>query len=441
MSQTSSTNREDDFFVLKLTRSQIKTSSMFLAVLATVLLIGGAFSMNGGEDDQQAMPAPDDLIRVQTRVAEEQEGYARQIAFVGAIEAAQRSRIGFERAGKVIELLADEGESISQGECLARLDTQLLASRNEELGARRDQARALLRELENGSRQEDIDAARAEVERARAELEIAELTARRFEKLVDSHDITRQQWDSARLERDAARARLRAAETQLQKLIAGPRSEQIDAQRALVASLNAQIETLNVEIEKSALYAPYDALIVSRLFDEGVVVDAGAPLFELAETGRLEARIGVTTAISRRFEPGDETRLGIDGDTVSARVKHLILDRERQTRTVDLILEINGEARSVVLGDLAELRVSEEVNQPVIQVPLSALKEDVRGLWSCYVVTDIEGETGVVTPRGVETLHSNETHAYVRGSLSPGERFIAEGLHRVTPGQRVRVGR
>ena len=78
--------------------------------------------------------------------------------------ARQTSELGFERAGKLVELTIDEGEPVTLGMPLARLDTQALRAAQRQLRAERAQALARLAEMRAGPRRETIDAARAQVQ-------------------------------------------------------------------------------------------------------------------------------------------------------------------------------------------------------------------------------------------------------------------------------------
>ena len=79
-------------------------------------------------------------------------------------------------------------------------------------------------------------------------------------------------------------------------------------------------------------------------------------------------------------------------------------------------------------------------------MPVTALTEGSRGLWTANVVTPIaseqvaiNGATHRVVPRSVEVLHKQESEVFVRGALAAGDQFITGGSHRIVPNQLVRL--
>jgi multidrug efflux pump subunit AcrA (membrane-fusion protein) len=84
------------------------------------------------------------------------------------------------------------------------------------------------------------------------------------------------------------------------------------------------------------------------------------------------------------------------------------------------------------------IRLSVRTVEPVrgVWVPVSALTERERGLWSVYVARS-EGSDWLAQPDTVEVIHAAGEEVYVRGGLRDGDRVILDGLHRLTPGQRV----
>src|SRR5208283_3178505 len=77
---------------------------------------------------------------------------------------------GFKPAGRVIDLLVDEGQSVRKGDLLARLDNAELTSTVAQQRAAVQEAEARLAELEAGSRPQEIEQAKANVQSQEAEL-------------------------------------------------------------------------------------------------------------------------------------------------------------------------------------------------------------------------------------------------------------------------------
>lgn len=111
-------------------------------------------------------------------------------------------------------------------------------------------------------------------------------------------------------------------------------------------------------------------------------------------------------------------------------------DIQTGTRTVTALFAIDDPGAP--LGEVIELIRDRTIPQAGAWVPLTALVEDRRGLWSVYGV-EPDGDGHVIQRKTVEVLHSREGRAYVRGLFSHGDQILRNGTNRVVPGQRVVV--
>ena len=213
-----------------------------------------------------------------------------------------------------------------------------------------------------------------------------------------------------RLNMEAVAAQLRGAEQRLAELEAGTRIEKIEGQAALLRQLASQIVTIDVDLAKSQLYAPFAGHISKRFVDEGHVIAAGEPVLRLLEDADLEARVGVARDAAALLYEGDPAVVSVAGNQLDARVKAVLPDRERQTRTVTVLLKLFNSPENVRAGDLAELRLEHTVEAEGFWLPITALTESTRGLWSCYLLVPSEvsaaGGTYRVQAQQVELIHT-----------------------------------
>ncbi|MEL6666956.1 MAG: efflux RND transporter periplasmic adaptor subunit, partial [Pseudomonadota bacterium] len=90
----------------------------------------------------------------------------------------------------------------------------------------------------------------------------------------------------------------------------------------------------------------------------------------------------------------------------------------------------------VAAGAVVRLGMDREITEAGLWLPISALTEADRGLWSIYKARR-DGEGWQAEPGIVEILHQDGERVFVRGSLRDGDRVIIDGLQRITPGQPV----
>ncbi len=125
-------------------------------VLVALVAIGAIsfFVLSDGEPEAQY----EEVIR---------EDIAREIFETGTVKKGNKINLGFKEAGTVAQLLALEGEKVSQGQILARLDTAQIESAKREAESALDSAQATLDSLLKGATQEEIEVAEARVESAK----------------------------------------------------------------------------------------------------------------------------------------------------------------------------------------------------------------------------------------------------------------------------------
>ncbi|QDT67565.1 Multidrug export protein AcrE precursor [Planctomycetes bacterium MalM25] len=403
-----------------------------VAIPALAVLSAGAAT---SRDAAPKEPASNDRpISVGVAPAEPVDSFLRKRVYTGTLVAKRRSVLSFELAGKLLELSVDEGDRVAKNQPLARLDTRRLEAGLLQAKSELAQSRAVLKELEAGPRQQTIAAARAEVSNLAAQRDVAGLRLRRRERLVQTTAISQEEYDEAVYTHRATVARTEVAQKTLDELEAGTRVEQIEAQRALVAAIEARLADIHHQLDDAVMLAPYAGRIVRRRIDEGTIVAAGAPVFEQIEDASLEAWIGVPPRSAKALRVGGALEVTIDGRTVQATVQSVRAELDPETRTQNVVLRLE-DPKGLVAGQVARVAVREPVAMTGYWTPTATLTPDRRGLWSVLVVD----EKGVVAGRPVEVIENDGDRTFVRGTLQAGERVIVEGAHRVVPGQRVRA--
>ena len=356
--------------------------------LVPFALVAGLAALAGcaPADDPTATATP--TLSVLTEPVAAVDGYEASRTYTGQVEALRESDVGFEVSGKLVSVRVDEGDRVAAGQVLAILDTDRLTARRAEL--------------------------RAALAEARAQADLARATLSRTDEAFQGRGVSRQALDEA-TNGAAARA-------------------------AAVDLARARLESLDVEIAKSTLLAPFDAVVVARAVDEGAVLAAGQPLLSLQSTETPRARIGVAAAVAGRFAVGEVTTVTVEERSVQGRVAAVLARRDSATRTVDVLVDLVDTGDTVRPGDIARLTVTDYVAERGVWIPLGALAQGPRGLWVNYVAEQAPGEdAGVyrVTPRTVELLHAEAERAFVRGTLRDDDRLIVDGLQRIVPGQLV----
>jgi RND family efflux transporter MFP subunit len=389
-----------------------------LAAAAALLLAvaGGAWGyMNGGGApdetaavEMMSVEAPKaekhdgaNILPVGVVIARHSDGYKVSNRYAGRIVSRRETGLGFERTGTVVEMTVDEGDKVTKGQVLARLDTRTLEAHRRELQA-------------------DLAVSKASRAETQSRLDLALTTMKRRAELLKRNNVSQQAYDEARFEVDGLRSALAA-------------------NAAEIARADALLNSLEVDIEKSAIRASFDGTIIDRKVDEGAAVTGGAVVVQLSEDAVKEVRVGLPVQVARHLTPGETYEIEVDGQTHPARLKALLTSLNPQTRTLPAILEVEDAGRRLRSGELAELKVAYRIKAEGFWLPITAIVGGRRGLWNAYALTDSDVPgLAKATRRELQMLYSDSTRAYVRGTLRDGERVVSGGLHRLVPGQLVK---
>ena len=387
----------------------------------------------GETDEPRVLPVEVATLRYQSSFTSPRQ-------FTGTVSARRRAELSFEGTGRVKAVLVDDGEEVLAGATLAQLDVQQLAARRAEIEARRVRLEAQLQELVAGPREEVIDAAEANVDALAEELKLAARLLERRVEIAERGSISAEQLDTARAEVKTIEARLAGARANLEELNQGTRQESIAAQRGSLGELDAALAAMDVQIGNMTLVAPFAGTVEARHLDEGAVVSQQMPrtAFVLSETAALEARIGLPGAlVGALCEDPSSAKLTFDGRPIEVARARALPVVDSGTRTITVVLSLAEGTLRVRPGDLVRLEVSVERPERGAWIPIAALSESQRGLWSAFSVEETDGGSSVVRRAELEVLHVESDRAFVRGTLEPGAAVVVSGTHRLTPGQAV----
>jgi RND family efflux transporter MFP subunit len=310
--------------------------------------------------------------------------FQREANYLGVIKAGSDSDIGFEVAGVVTALPATEGKRVAPGEVLAQL------------GIDRRQAR--------------LDAARAAYERVVAERSLADTRQGRLASLLTDGSVSQQEYDDTRFTAQA----LAAAEN----------------------SAAAELQSVELELTKSTLVAPYDAVVAERLVQIGTVVAPGTPVLRLVTTAGREAHIGVPVEVARQLKPGSTQSLALAGNIIEGRLRSIRDDVDPATLTVGTVFDLPADT-AVSVGESVRLLVNQRIAMAGGWLPITALLEAPRGLWDVLTVTADEQGRYRAHRESVEVLYTRGAEVFVRGTLVDGATVVASGLQRISPGDLV----
>lgn len=240
------------------------------------------------------------------------EGFASSNGRIEATEIDVAAKI----AGRIQEILVSEGDLVTAGQLLARMDTSVLQ-------AQRREAEALLNEaliavdtakLMVAQREAEKEAAQSIVEQRAAELDAAEKRLARTEPLVKERAVTALQVDDDRARVQAGKAAVSAAKAQVaasNSQIGSARSQVVRAE-ASVEGARANIQRIQADIDDSELKSPRGGRVQYKIAEAGEVVAAGGRVLNLVDLSDVYMTFYLPTATAGRIAQGADVHLVLD---------------------------------------------------------------------------------------------------------------------------------
>jgi HlyD family secretion protein len=193
----------------------------------------------------------------------------------GYVMAAHKIELASKVVGRVAWVGVEMGDKIAKDQILVRLEDDEYKARVAQAQGQLDNAKALLAELQAGSRVEEIATAKARLDQSQAELTNAEITYKRLKEVEDARVVTRQQIDDAEAALRSRRAQVETQRQQFELVKAGPRKEQIDAQRATVRQLEGALANAMIDLGNTVIRSPIAATVLERNVEQGEFVTTG----------------------------------------------------------------------------------------------------------------------------------------------------------------------
>jgi HlyD family secretion protein len=220
--------------------------------------------------------------------------------------------LAFKIAGQVTERFVSEGNVVQAGQKVAVLDSTDLQQELAVRMAERDSAVASLKELEAGSRPEEIQQAEAVVQRAKAEENRYRIELERQRGLHQKDVISTREFESAQLSYETATAQLKEAEEAYALTRQGPRQERIEQARASLKEAEEAIALVKIRINYATLHAPMTGLVLSHHVEPGEYVSAGTPVISIGDLRNVWIRAFIDETDLGRVKIGQQATITTD---------------------------------------------------------------------------------------------------------------------------------
>jgi HlyD family secretion protein len=369
----------------------------------------------------------------------------------GYIVAHHTIEVSSKVVGRVAWVGIEKGDRVKEGQVLVRLEDSEYEAQLEQAKANLAVAEAHLRELENGSRPQEIDAARAAVEQAEADFKNSDVTLKRTLELARQDVTSKSQLDNAQAQYDMSKAKLESARKNYELVKIGPRIEQIDYARAQAAQSRAAVDYAQTMLDATLIRAPVSGVVLERSVEKGEMVSTmnlggtgggvKASVASLADLNDLQVELDINQNDFPRITPHQDCN--VTADAYPDRVYKGVVDEiapeaNRQKATIQVkvkILHPDEYLRPEMNGHVSFLAPAsgQPAARETLSIPRSALfQRDGRS-----AVFALDGSH--VQVREIRVGRDFGDRVEVVEGLGPNDRVVVRGLEGLTSGQRVKI--
>ncbi|MCQ2203333.1 MAG: HlyD family efflux transporter periplasmic adaptor subunit [Bacteroidales bacterium] len=202
-------------------------------------------------------------------------------------------RVSSKVPGRILEIRVQEGDVVRKGDTLAILEAPDVSAKLDQATALYEAAQALENKAHNGAQKEQIQGAYEMWQKAKAGLEVAEKSYNRVANLFKNGVVSAQKHDEVKAQYDAMVATEKAAQAQYEMAVNGARVEDKHAAEAKVRQAKGAVKEVNSYINETVLLAMADGEVTEIFPELGELVGSGAPIMNVAMTGKVSVIFNV----------------------------------------------------------------------------------------------------------------------------------------------------
>jgi multidrug efflux pump subunit AcrA (membrane-fusion protein) len=417
-----------------MTRSQFFKLVVVLSLAAAAAGALSACKRSNGQTNAVASASPTPpVVEVSTMAAVVRQ-LPQYFEATGSLAANQQTDVAPETSGKVSAVGVDIGSSVRRGQMLIRLEDADFKDRAAQAQAQLDQAKATLDQnrakigLRPGQKfaPENVPEVRA----ARAALDFADKNLRRYEKLVESGDISRATYDQQVSQRDQASEQYQALIHQAQQNFATVANSQ-----AAVEMAQSQLSLAKRNLTYTTVSAPMAGYVLERPADIGEYISPQQKVATIVSLNPLRARIDIPEQAISQIHQGESVSVSVSAypdRNFSGRVARVSPSVTATSRTLTVEADVDNPNAELKPGQFATIRILLPHNAPAVLVPQRALRT-ISGATYVFVI-----KNGFAQQRLVQSGQTEGDLVELKSGVAADEIVAISNVDQLSDGAAVR---
>jgi len=337
----------------------------------------------------------------------------RQVQAVGSLFPLEESMLSSEVEARVSEVLADVGDSVSEGQPLVLLDEHELQFEVERQRGEVMQVRAQLGIGPNDPPPSDTRKL-VSVQKAEADYLDAREKYDRARSMFKDQLISQEQYDEATTRFQSTQASYNLA------------IQEVDRLKALLISSEASKRLAEKKLADATIRAPYPGSVKSRDVHPGEYLKVQSPVMVVVRTDRLRARLAVPERWAGWVKDGTKVDLHLDafpGATFKGIINRINPAVSQDSRTFEVEAMVDNRDGRLKPGFFVQASVPSEKEEQAIFVPAAAINYRY-GVYKVFLVNGNRVTERQIRPAG-QIQDEKGWRFEVAEGLKPGDRVAS----------------
>ena len=309
------------------------------------------------------------------------------LALSGSLRAVEQASVKARIAGDVREVLVREGEAVTAGQIVVRMDQT--------------------------EYQAKVDQARGNLNASKAQLDIALKNRDNNRALLDKGFISRAAFDNT--------------------------ASQLAVAQANVDAAHGALEVVQKLLNDTIIRAPIAGLVASRNVQPGEKVSSDYRLLDLVNLKKMEMEAAVPANEISHIKLGQQVRLHIEGmpEAFKGQVARINPSTQQGSRSIPVYVLVSNPQDLLRAGMFAEAQLTLQTKSAVLALPVSAVRKDSSGAYVYAIEADKLTRKSVTL--GLEGRSGDEPRIEVATGLKHNDRILKNDMGNLRPGTVVRI--
>ncbi|HYX27479.1 MAG TPA: efflux RND transporter periplasmic adaptor subunit [Pyrinomonadaceae bacterium] len=417
-----------------MTRSHLRKLILFFALAAVAAGALSACKRSNGQTNAAASASPTPPIVEVTTMAAVSRQLPQYFEATGNLAANEQTDVAPETSGKVAAVGIDIGSFVKKGQMLVRLEDADFKDRVQQAQANLDQAKATLEQnrakigLRAGQKfnPENVP----EVAAARAALDLADKNLKRYEKLVESGDVSKATYDQQKSQRDQASEQYKALIHQAEQNFAAIANSQ-----AAVDAAQTNLSLAKRNLTYTTVIAPIAGYVSDRPADVGEYISPQQKVATIVNINPLRVRIDVPEQAIPQIRQGESVSVSVAAypdRSFSGRVARISPNVTATSRTLTVEADVENPNAELKPGQFATIRVLLPEKGTAVMVPQRALRT-ISGATYVFVI-----KNGFAQQRLIQSGQTEGDMVEIKSGIAADEVVAISNVDQLSDGVAVR---